>query len=950
MSFLDPLIGNFTFLHPALLLAGFSLPVLWFLLRLLPPPPQPIHFPALFFLRTIDNDKSVPAHAPWWLLLLRLMMLLALIIGLAGPVINQPKPLQGSGPILFVIDDSWAAASLWAKRRDALLNAAAALRGQTRSIYVLTTAPTTARMRDQQWRGPLTPQELADWAKTAAPKPFAPDYANALTQLTHFEQLLEGDADIQWLSDGVIVSSPDQSVENDLWRFVSALSRLGSLTQWRDKGPIWALMPLANEGENMIIHIRTSAPVGLAQDGAIVITGQNGRILTQQKFTLPAGKKQVGVPLSLPLALRNKMSRIRIAGVRSAGAVQLVDASARRVKIGLVTASANEEGSLLQGATYLTQALLPYANLSVGAAKDLVGQKVGLIILDDIGRLRNNDREALRQFVANGGIVVRFAGPAMADAISDQGGIPLIPGRARSGGRAFGGALTWEAPQKLVRFAPDSPLADLSVPQDVVVRRQILTTPLPDSGFQSWAELEDGTPLITAQPVGDGMVILFHVATTPDWSDLPISGGFVEILRRILTLPDRGLAALDPQASYAPIRVLDGYGDFSAPDATLKPQRFKVLQQSATIDHPPGLYGNPDAPIAVNVVRPNTKIASLETKAISNFVNQRGYEGEPAKNLAAYFYVLALLLFFMDSLLSLWMRGLMPNRFSRAPLGVALLIASSMAVTLGAAGNHAQAQELPPIEAKAMAAALNTRLAYIETTDPEIDAITKAGLATLSNRLQRRTALEPAPPVAIDLERDNLTVYPLLYWVITADTPIPSDFALANLEDFMTNGGLLIIDTRDGDQALATRQTANGEAMRRILTRLNIPPLEPLPKGHVLGRAFYLLPDLPGRNQGGPIWVKAANASPGQNDGVTPIIIGGRDWAGAWALDAGNVPYLPMGNGGLKGRELAFRAGINMIMVALTGSYKIDQLHIDSLLQQLGDEPVDMFQPRGDTP
>ena len=952
MGPLTALFPALSFAQPAILLGLLALPALYFLLRLMPPPPKSLRFPGLFFLRGLKDDSTTPAHAPWWLLLLRLAIMALILIGLAGPVLNKPDPMTGTEPVVFVVDNSWPAAARWELRRDTLISAAAALRGQNRLIFAMTTAPVPTRLEEAQLVGPLSPDELRKWARSLEPTPFPPDHKASLARLERLPPLLEeAPAQIHWLSDGVLVTHKNATPESPLWRFVNRLTELGAVIQWQSDDPVFSLHPFTAKGDGLFLTLRSSRALGEDFSTTLKVTAQNGRELLSIPVTLPAGEREIDIPISLPFSLRNEIATARLQANRSAGAVQLADASTRRVKIGLVERSANNQGSLLDGATYLQQALAPYASLLNGDVADLMDKQVGLIILDDIGRMRDSDVALLETWVSNGGILLRFAGPSMADAIGDNNAglntsLPLTPGRLRFGGRAFGGALTWEQPQNLTQFTPESPFADLTVPEDIIVRRQILTDPLPDRGFQSWALLADGTPLITAQPDGKGLLILFHVATTPDWSDLPISGGFVMMLRRILTLPVEGLASLDPEASFAPLRIINGYGGFDTPASALKPISFANLQKPATPETPPGFYGDPDAPIALNAIGPQTIISPLSTKAIAGFVPQRPYQSEPAKNLAVFFLVTAFLLTLIDSVLALWLRGFLPNLKKLAPIAVIVLTFSLIAPT------PSQAQELPPIDGKTMAAALQTRLAYIETGDSETDRITRAGLATLSNFLYRRTALEPAAPVAIDLEADDLSVYPLLYWVISEDTSPPSDYALGALEEFMNGGGLLIIDTRDGDVASATRQTPAGEAMRRILSRINIPPLEPLPAGHVLGRSFYLLDDLPGRNEGGTVWVKAASALPGQNDGVTPIIIGGRDWAGAWAIDSNNVPYLLMGTGGIAKREYAFRSGINMVMVALTGSYKIDQLHVDTLLEQLGQEGNGLgpFTPDGGRP
>jgi len=113
-----------------------------------------------------------------------------------------------------------------------------------------------------------------------------------------------------------------------------------------------------------------------------------------------------------------------------------------------------------------------------------------------------------------------------------------------------------------------------------------------------------------------------------------------------------------------------------------------------------------------------------------------------------------------------------------------------------------------------------------------------------------------------------------------------------------------------------------------------VPPLAPVPEDHVLKRAFYLLADLPGRFAGGTVWV--ARDVDRANDSVSPVIIGGHDWASAWAIDArGQNPFAAV-PGGARQRTLAYRFGANLVMYALTGNYKGDQVHVPAILERLG--------------
>ena len=124
------------------------------------------------------------------------------------------------------------------------------------------------------------------------------------------------------------------------------------------------------------------------------------------------------------------------------------------------------------------------------------------------------------------------------------------------------------------------------------------------------------------------------------------------------------------------------------------------------------------------------------------------------------------------------------------------------------------------------------------------------------------------------------------------------------------------------------------QRLRQLLDGLNLPRLEPVPEDHTLTRSFYLLQDFPGRFTGGTVWVD--RAEPSINDGVSSVIIGSNEWAGAWAVDDLGMATHPVMPGGERQRELARRFGVNLVMYALTGNYKTDQVHSPALLERLG--------------
>ena len=151
-------LGSLAFASPWLLAALVALPIIWWLLRVTPPAPRRIPFPALRLLRGLTAREETPARTPFWLILLRTILAALVVVGLAHPLLNPQAPLAGSGPLIVVIDDGWEAAPDWPARQNAALDLLAEAERENRQIVLLTTAPPAS----DQPAPPLQPVSAAD--------------------------------------------------------------------------------------------------------------------------------------------------------------------------------------------------------------------------------------------------------------------------------------------------------------------------------------------------------------------------------------------------------------------------------------------------------------------------------------------------------------------------------------------------------------------------------------------------------------------------------------------------------------------------------------------------------------------------------------------------------------------------------------------------------------------
>jgi Domain of unknown function (DUF4159)/Aerotolerance regulator N-terminal len=928
-----------SFAEPALLLGLLSLPALWWLLRVMPPRPRRIEFPPTRLLFDIAPREETPSRTPWWLTALRLTAAALVILAAAGPIWNPQTGLAGTtSPLMILLDDGWSAAASWDSRIRAADELIANADTNRRGIALV---PLSEPSRDIS----IMPAGAARVAlRQLVPKPYAIERVETVATIDRFLKAT-GDAEIAWLTDG---TDTGRGVE-----FVEALGKaIGdrNLTIFEGGTPSpLALVAAENAAAKMTVKVlRTDS--GIAT-GVVRALDAKGSPIAEARFSFAPQARETDAVFELPVELRNDIARLEISGERSAGAVQLLDKRWRRRAIGIVSGATSDTAQPLLAPTfYLTRALAPFADVRLGdrgapqqGITQFLDQKLPMIVLADVGTLSPEIRERLSAWIEQGGVLVRFAGPRLAQSDDD-----LVPVKLRRGGRSLGGSLTWEKPQHLAAFAADGPFSGLGVPKDVTVSRQVLAEPDAVLATKSWASLEDGTPLVTGERRGKGMVALFHVSADMRWSDLPMSGTFVEMLRRIVdisgytTTPGAGVAAEAGKETLAPLHTLDGFGAFGPPPSTAKPLPADYADR-ASVEHPPGFYGPAEGPLAVNTLAAADRIAPLDTSPLR--ARRASYTNAEPRDLRGMLLSGSLALFLLDAivvaLLGGGLAGLLRRRAAPAALAIALVVGGLLAVP-------------SPIRAEgsddfAMRAVSQTRLAYVVTGNNDVDQIVKAGMSGLTLFLAQRTALEAGDPVGIDVARDELAFFPLIYWPIVPGSPKPPQDALNKIDAYMKQGGTVLFDTRDaieaGPSENGASETPGMQTLRDILSSLDVPELETVPREHVLTKTFYLLRDFPGRFTNGQTWVEtlprededeSAQRPARGGDGVSPIIITSNDLAGAWAIRADGQPMLPLTPGEPKQREFAFRAGVNIVMYTLTGNYKADQVHAPALIERLG--------------
>ncbi len=916
-------LGPIAFAAPWVLAAVVALPVLWWLLRLTPPVPRLVRFPAVRLLRDLYAHEETPAHTPWWLLLLRLAIAGLVILALAGPVLHPDAELPGRGPLLLVIDDGWSAARDWSARvqvADGLLTRA---ERQDRAVVIAATAPEAkpgapvtegvqpGSLERSLVLGPMRAADARRVIQRLEPRPWPEDRAAALAALRDVKDLAPGAGVAAfWLSNGL-----EDAGASALGRYLAGLG--GGLQVMVSPLLPELLLPPVTEGAALAARLVRARP-GAEQAVAVRLWAGDGRLLALETARFAPGATTATARFGAPLDVRNQATRLDLEGQGTAGGVVLLDDRWRLRPVGLVASrSAGEIQPLLSDLYYLDRALAPTSEVRRGSLEALLrAGDLSVVILGDVGALEADEIKMLGDWVGRGGLLVRFAGAQLART-PDR----LVPVRLRVGNRVLGGSLSWTKPAHLAPFDAASPFAGLSVPSDVTVERQVLAEPDPDLAEHTWARLADGTPLVTAERRGQGSIVLIHTTANPEWSNLALSGLFVDMLRRLVAL-STGVSGEGGTEALAPLASLDGWGRLGEPPATAQALGARGLSQARVEPvHPPGFYGSSENRRALNLTAGLDRLQPLSPPPAG--ASMAGYDRSGEWDLKPGLLGLAFGLLLVDMVVALALRGLMPVSAAgawRKRVGLALL-ASLVGTSPARAG--AGDGDL------AMQASAKTWLAYVVTGDAVQDRLSRAGLEGLMPVILRRTAVDLGGVAAVHLENDELAFFPLLYWPVSATEPALTGEGRRRVNEYLHHGGTILFDTRD-DRA----GSVNANALRTVTQGLDIPPLTPLPSNHVLTKSFYLLRDFPGRIAGGQIWVEAREDR--RLDGVSPVIVGGNDWAGAWAMDVQGQPMFAAVPGGERQREMAYRFGINVLMYALTGNYKADQVHVPAILQRIG--------------
>ena len=925
---------HFSFYHPLYLISLLLLPLIYFLIKLTPPQPHVILFPPISILKKLVPAEKTPKNSPLLLLIVRLFLVGAIITALAGPYYQiSDKVIINNQPLLIVVDDSWSSAQDWDQRKNFIQNLIHEAELQSVPTYIYAASDNNI-------------SQFIDYATTRNkikilnPKPYVPNYSVAINIIREFTKSHEN-CHIVWLAPAL--AHPDAG------EFITSLEsdkkKTPNISIYANHNDIKILRNPINQKEAIHIDIENYNQ-SLNSPIEIIASDFYGNTLFQQHFDQKFQTKDK-ILIKAPLELRNKVSHLRINNQHTAGSVALLDDRSRRARIGIFAQSKdNSTQPLLSAYYFLSKALNPFADIvipnsgSITPIDDLLSQNITTLILSDVGLLTKSDEHVVAKFLTDGGSLIRFSGPNLAAKADD-----LLPVKLRPASRNLGGAISWEKPKKIAQFEHSSPFYEFSIPDDILISRQLLAEPTNDLNDKTWVRLEDGTPLVTAERRGKGLLVFFHISAETSWSNLPISGLFIDMLNKLslysfisdeIKKNDVTEINNSSQLSLRAVKLLDGFGNFlpgpidSVPSISLNNSGF------TDSNNLPGFYVDGSITRAVQPISKNEILSKLDDIIKNKTINT--LDDISRYDLSSVFLLLSVLLFLIDTLLSTPKSNLSINIFKFPKL--ILFITILLAPNDEAYATSSPSDQLP---SKEMISILTSRLAYVLNGDNNIDATAYDGLKHLTNELRARTSYEPGDPIGLDLNKDDLSLYPLIYWPIYASMPQPNEKVIQKLATFMRFGGTVIFDTRNGDAySNVIGESQESLWLRLLLQQLDVPVVEQVPRDHVITKTYYLINKIQGSSEPCDSWVEKTfmdvadeqrNNVIQSTDNVSSLIITSCNLASAWSRFSRENNF--SSNKDTHNLELAMRSGINIVMYTLTGNYKSDQVHKRRIIERL---------------
>ncbi len=898
------LFTNLGFMYPNALWALSVIPIVYLVVKSLPPKPKTFDFSTFYLIQRINNNLTEKKSCPLWLLLLRLLLIIFIIIYFAKPFLNNSKINKKIDNYVVYADMEWSTAANWEKYKSTLMDIMLEAEKLNRNFYLID----SVNNESNKGKKFLSSNHLSNYLRDISPNPWQNDRLNIIKKLDKIEY----NQNSRYF---YVFSKYDNYTNENL--------KSDIVTYLGKKYPSLELIYLVNEvtilekpiiiGESIELKVKRLGD--LSQDNFIIrITSSNNQIIHEKSYQFEKNKYIRLVKEFFPISVINDFKKVELINQNHAGAVFYFDDLNKKQIIGVLSEDKNyEENPLLSPIYYIIKALGNNNKILIGNLDKLINANADILIFPDTGIVDSKNLMFLKKWVSNGGLLVRFCGSKFVNSDSMLLSSKIEKKRIRY----LGGNLSWNNEIGIKEFPSNSIFNGLKIPDNIIIKKQLLFESQSNQEFDILATLKDDTPLVSLKNLGKGKIVFFHFTANNDWSNIPLTSLFVDMLSRATLLnqmkENETLKELDIETE------IDGFGNI------VKARREVKLRDSLAIKNLfpskevlPGIYANDELNVALNLAG-KIRVSNLEKTNTSDSLETNKFFNS-ISDLSKILLILILILSILDILASIFIRNNInitkKIRLKKSILNFLIFLLIFSKIDSIGASDFAN----------------DTYLAYVKNVDKEINNVSYQGLKTLSEVLDRRTSISPKGVVEVDLENDNFFFFPFIYWPINENFINLNNKTKNKIKYYLNSGGIIFFDIF----GISKNQSSFDSFLKKTLIYLKgitTNELLQINKNHTLYKSFYLLNNFPGRWDRKVLLVD--NNSMKINDGVSNIILGFNDWASAWAIDENNYPLFPVVPGGEKQREVAYRVGINITMYALTGNYKNDQVHSKSILERL---------------
>lgn len=596
-----------------------------------------VYFPAMHILHALPDTEAAPEGTPWWMQLPVYGAITAAAFGAAGPEWKPPLDLGGDAPVLVAFDNGWASAASWDERvtfaRDILRVA------HNNDVEVAFLPLAQERGDDALLPVTMSAAEALSVLERLQPQPWQIDTQAMTEALGALESGSFGKT--FWLSSGLDMDGYAQD-------FARTLSAIAPLEVYEDRAEQLPHILFPAQYESGDYRISVARPAG-GEEETISVTayGQDGTPIAAQEMIFPEGGLSADILFDVPQG--QDVFRFSLDTQQTAAGTVFVDEKWKPRSVGIVIQSQQDLSSLLGEARYIRTALESHTAVHTGNVEQLLASgDISVLALPDSVALSSIASKKLRQWVESGGTLIRFAGPNMAR--RDHIGDPLLPLDLQRGIHAMGSA------GSVAGFSESSPLQGVEGDARVSISGSIAALPGPGVESRIWARMADGSPLISANNLGEGQVVLFHTSANTALGEFSLSDMFVDTLVEIV----RSGKSIEDTADFIrtplpPVNILDGYGSMQPPNPSVLHLTQPVYEaQRFGADNPPGFYGDLLSGAAHNLSASfdgAEMIGALPDGARRDFyeaANERGDLAGAAWSMATGFMLLSTLLLILQ--------------------------------------------------------------------------------------------------------------------------------------------------------------------------------------------------------------------------------------------------------------------------------------------------------------